>query len=90
MQEKNRDESKVKVHILNKEYTIKTKGHSPQYVRELAAMVNEQMELIQKQNPIVSRDDVALLVALNLADQLQKIKQDYEELTNLIEECRGV
>jgi cell division protein ZapA (FtsZ GTPase activity inhibitor) len=53
-------------------------------------MVNEQMELIQKQNPILSRDDVALLVALNLADQLQKIKQDYEELTNLIEECRGV
>ena len=86
MYEKENDDNKVKVHILNKEYTIKTKGQSAEYVTKLIKLVNEQMQQVQAQNPVLSREDVDMLYALNLTDELFKVRQDYDELTHLIEE----
>lgn len=90
MNRKNEEKNKVKVQILNKEYTIKTKGQTPEYVVKLASVIDEQMKLVRTQNPVLSRDDIALLTALNIADELFKIKQDYDELVRLIEENKGI
>ncbi len=77
--------SKVKVTIFGQTYTIKG-DTEPEYILELADYVNGKMEEVSAGIVSSNSTHVAILVALNIADeyfQLKKLKSGSE---NIMEE----
>ena len=75
----------VRVQICGEEHPIKGKA-SADYIRRLAHMIDEQMKDVLDKNPNLPRHRAAILVALNLADELEKLREEHKELLNLIEQ----
>lgn len=63
----------IKVNIFGSEYTIKAKSRSS-YIRKLAKYVDDKMQEIAKHTSLVSSGKVATLAALNIADELHRIR----------------
>ena len=76
---------KVKVNIFEQEYTI-IGDKSPDYINKVASEVDEMMRKVHKKNPQMPLGKVAVLAALNLADELTKTKEDYKWLLEIIED----
>ncbi|MDK2985529.1 MAG: cell division protein ZapA [Clostridia bacterium] len=76
---------KVTVNIHGQEYTIKG-NDSEEYIKKLADYVDEKMREIASKNSNLPPIKVAVLAALNLADELHKTAQEYKWLLQLIEE----
>lgn len=77
--------NRVTVSILNEEYVVKGE-ENPEYIEMLASFVDRRMKMIQQRNPSLSSTKVAVLTALNLADELNKLQEDYDELVKNLEE----
>jgi cell division protein ZapA len=56
----------ARVDIFNRKYGIR--GENPEHVKKLAALVNEKMVEVSKLTPTVDTLKVAILAALNIAD----------------------
>jgi cell division protein ZapA len=80
---------KVTVNIYGQEYTIKGQ-ESEEYIKDLADLVDEKMREIGSKNSHIPSIKVAVLAALNMADELKKIKHEYEWLLQLIEEEKSM
>ena len=65
---------KAEVEIFGNTYTIRG-DEEPKYIQQLAQYVDEQMRQITEKTTTVSTGKVAILVALNIADELFKTKQ---------------
>ena len=76
----------VKVTIYGQEYPIKTNGSNEDYIRRGAGYVDEMMSQIDKQNSIFSTTRLAVLAALNIADELFALKGESENLVKSYEE----
>ena len=79
---------KVDVSLLGQRFTVRTE-RDDEYVASLARHVSRQLDEVRKQTRAVSTHHLALLVALNLADQLfqreeelLKLKQGLRVKTN--------
>ncbi|MCG0274542.1 MAG: cell division protein ZapA [Thermosediminibacteraceae bacterium] len=83
--EKEADVTRVKVEICGEDYYIKGSA-SEEYIRQLANYVDQKMKLLSKVNPRLSRVNLAVLTALNIADEYFKIKAEYDEFLELFEE----
>jgi cell division protein ZapA len=70
---------RVRIEILGQEYVIKGTD-PPEYIEMLAKSVSQKMEQINRQHPSYTQTKVAVLVALQLADELSKIREDYEKI----------
>ncbi len=71
----------MKIKIFGKEYDIKG-DTSSEYIKEVASSVNSRMEEISKLAPGKSSFDIAVLAALNIADELtqeRRVNKDYEK-----------
>jgi len=77
--------NRVTVSISNEEYVVKGE-ENPEYIEMLASFVDRRMKMIQQRNPNLSSTKVAVLTALNLADELNKLQEDYDELVKNLEE----
>jgi cell division protein ZapA len=82
---KNISKNKVLVNIMGQEYVIKGEA-SPDYIESLATMVHRKMQNIANKNHFMSQSKIAVLVALNMADDLKKAIQAYENLVKEIED----
>jgi len=71
--------NKVTVAIFNEDYVVKGE-EEPEYIQMLASYVDRRMRMIFQRNPNLSSTKVAVLTALNLADELNKLQEDYDEL----------
>lgn len=60
----------------------------PDYIEMLASYVDRRMRMVQQRNVNLSTSKVAVLTALNLADELNKLQEDYDELVKTLEEER--
>lgn len=58
------------------------------YIKSIAAYVDEKVCSLQKNNPALSTSNCVVLGALNIADELFKLRQQYAELDRRIEELR--
>jgi cell division protein ZapA len=67
----------LKVNIFNQPYHLRTDGDGD-YVRRLAQFVDERMQAISTHTSVVDYAKVAVLAALNIADELHRLKQDAE------------
>jgi len=77
--------NKVVVDIFNEEYVVKG-TENKEYIEMLAAYVDRRMRMIQQRNINLSTTKIAVLTALNLADELNKLQEDYDELVRALEE----
>ena len=77
--------NKVLVNIMGQEYVIMG-DDSPDYIESLALMVSRRMKNIAKRNPYMSQTKIAVLVALNMTDELKKATKAYENLVKEIED----
>lgn len=77
----------VRVQILGEEHIVRGQA-SEEYIKSLAASINKRLLDVQRSNPLLPRHRVAILVALNLLNELEKVKAEYEELLALMEEAQ--
>ena len=75
----------VTVTIFGKEYTLKG-GSEAEYVQEVAAFVDERMNEVARSAAVVSTDRVAILAAVNIADELFREQQKRLEATATLED----
>ncbi len=64
----------VEIKVFGQTYTVKTDAEED-YIQEVAKYVNEKMEEILKKTKSVSTLNVAILTALNIADDLLREKE---------------
>jgi cell division protein ZapA len=75
----------TEVYILGQKYTIK--GDEPEeYIRELASFVDGKLKEVYNAAPNITPVKATILAALDIADELFKIKNEQEEITKNIEE----
>jgi len=79
------DSSKITVSIYNEDYVVKG-NENGEYIHMLAAYVDHRMKMLGQRNSQLSTTKIAVLTALNLADELNKLQEDYDELTRVLEE----
>lgn len=87
MGEKRNQVNKVTVTIYNEDYIVKG-TEKPDYIEMLASYVDRRMRMVQQRNVNLSTSKVAVLTALNLANELNKLQEDYDELVKNLEEER--
>lgn len=75
---------KVIVEIYGEKHVIRG-GDSPEHIQKVAHMVDKKMRLIAQRMPRLGVQQVAILAALNLADELEKLREEQETLMQLIE-----
>ncbi len=73
--------NKLKVKILGQEYTLVSED-SVSYMQEMANAVNEKLTEVRARNSALSTSMASILVALNMADDLEKVKLAAREKVN--------
>ncbi|NMB21123.1 MAG: cell division protein ZapA [Firmicutes bacterium] len=76
----------VRVQIYGEEHVLRGQA-SEEYMRNLASIVDSRLEEVQKNNPLLPRHRVAILVAINLANELEKLSAEHADLLTLLEEA---
>ncbi|AEE90866.1 Cell division protein ZapA [Tepidanaerobacter acetatoxydans Re1] len=70
--------NRVKVNINGEDYYLRGTA-SVDYIKKVAQYVDREMFNLSKDYPNLSRTRIAVLAALNITDELFKLKQEYEE-----------
>jgi len=81
--------NRVKVRINGEDYYVR--GRVPvEYIKKVANYVDRKMCDLSQNYPDLSRTRIAVLAALNITDELLRLKQEYEEfLTTFDDESKG-
>jgi cell division protein ZapA len=80
-----KNKCKVTVEIFGEAYTLKGDMEA-ETVRKIAATVDQRLRQLARSNPRLSVAKVAVLTALNLAEEFGKLEQDYQELMELLDD----
>ena len=72
------DES-VRVEIYDQAYNLR--GSDPQYIKKLAEFVDGKMRTVAQQTATVDSLRLAVLAALNIADEYHILKRKYEAVS---------
>jgi len=78
----------VRIEIYGQEYHVKGSLNSA-YLEELAQYVNSKMHSIATRSGNVDSVRVAVLAALNIADEYHQMKSKYEATTQQVEQKVG-
>jgi cell division protein ZapA len=70
----------VRVEIYDQTYHLR--GSDPEYINELAEYVDMKMRLISQQAATVDSLRVAVLAALNIADEFHVLKRKYDSIAS--------
>ena len=76
---------KVNVEIFGDTYPFRTDG-DPQELKKLAAFVDKHMQRAAQRTRSLDTRKIAVLSALELADEYFRLKKDYDELVELLED----
>ncbi len=76
---------KITVDIYGTKHVVRGEG-APEYIQGLAHEVDKKMRLLAQRLPRISVEQLAVLTALNLADELAKLREEQETLLELIGE----
>ena len=66
----------VRVEIYDQSYNLR--GFDPQYITQLASFVDSKMRNVAQQTSTVDSLRLAVLAALNIADEYQQLKRKYD------------
>lgn len=76
----------VRVKMDGETYPVRGRA-TEAYVRLLAGYVDQKIAEVRKVQPNLPRHRAAILAALNLADDLEKLKRENAELIEVLEEA---
>ncbi len=68
--------------------TYRLRGDDPEYIQRLAHIVDAKMRAVASHGKTVDSLRVAVLAALNIADELLTLEQRYDSLTGSNEDAR--
>jgi cell division protein ZapA len=72
----------IQVEIFGQTYSIKA-GNDRDYIRELAAIVDARMRDVQKGTGTSDGYKIAILAALNIADELNRLRTQHDSFRRL-------
>ncbi|MBI5188395.1 MAG: cell division protein ZapA [Nitrospirae bacterium] len=75
----------TEVYILGQKYIVKGDA-TEEHIKKLAAYVNEKLKEVYDSSPNITPVKASILAALNIADELHRLKDEQENLTRHIEE----
>jgi len=78
----------IKVEIYNQTYNIRGDDND-EYIQQLAVYVDQKMREISSNTLTVDSLRVAILAAVNIADELHQLKKQNEEMDKLLGERSG-
>lgn len=81
----NADTTSLSVNIHGETYQMKVNNDLDR-VLQVVALLDEQMQAIADKMPALKYKDIAVLAALNIAEDYFKLRDDYKMLVDLIEE----
>lgn len=85
----NTDAGSVRVNIFNQTYSLRSASGDGEHVERVARLVDERMRAVANGLAVHDVAKVAVLTALNLADELEGLKSFYEtELRGMLERAR--
>ena len=79
---------KTNILVYGDKYTLKG-GSSPEYVKKLAEYIDDIMNRLSERNGALNKTQLAVLAALNTADELFRQKEEYESLIQMLETESG-
>jgi len=79
---------KTNILVFGEKYTMVGRS-SPEYMKKLAGYVDEIMTALSERNPTLNKTELAVLAALNTADEFFKQKVEYENLVQMLEPERN-
>lgn len=85
--EDDKERQRVTIAIGDEHYVLLGDA-SEQYMHQLATYVHDRFVKLQETFPNVPRHRLAMLTAINLADEVHKLRDENEELLNLLEETQ--
>jgi len=77
----------ISVDIYDQTYHLR--GENPEYIRRLADLVDAKMRAVASHGKTVDSLRVAVLAAVNIADELVTLEQRYSALTGTSDETRN-
>ncbi len=77
--------AKARISILGEEYTLRGEG-GEEYITRLGCLVDERMRQIVTAYPDLPRHKAAILAAIYLADEVEKLTREKNELEQLLAE----
>ena len=80
-------DTSVTVDIYDQAYRLR--GQDPDYIHQLADIVDAKMRLVASQGKTVDSLRVAVLAALNIADELARSEERLRELSGNLNETRS-
>jgi len=78
------EQNRVDVEINGVRYTIKG-DTSPENMFKMSRHVDEQIKLVLRRNPRLSLYKAAVLVALNITEELFNLREEYDNLVHILE-----
>lgn len=78
----------IRIEIYDQEYHVKG-SLNPTYLEELASYVDGKMRSIASRGRNVDSLRVAVLAALNIADEYHQLKAKYEDISRQVEQKVG-
>jgi len=70
--------NQVNVRIFGQEFTIKGED-TPEYVQGLAEFVDKKMREVASASSVITSHKVAMLTAINIADELFRLRKEKED-----------
>ena len=77
------EKNRLNVSIYGQSYKLVGR-ESPEYMRMIAGYVDDSMHRIGRGNPRLDMGKLAVLTAVNIADEYFRLRQKYEELEKKI------
>lgn len=75
----------VTVSVANQQLSLKTDAKQ-KYVKELASFVDEKLDEVKRATRMQTTQSLALLAALNIADELYQLRESHENLKRRVRE----
>ena len=69
----------VDVEIMGEKFTVRSDAEES-YVRKVAVYVDGKMQEVMKTTRPIGKSSVAMLAALNIADEYQRLKENHEAI----------
>lgn len=79
--------NKVTVEVYGESYALKG-NIEDERVKMIAGLVDDKMRAIAKINPRLSPTKIAVLAALNLAEDYLRLESDYSQLVQMVREIK--
>ena len=77
-------QDRIQIEILGETFTVKGDAQREE-VKKTGDYLQEQIELLKIRYPSLTAKNLAILAAFNLADELLRVRRDYEALVSLLD-----